>query len=69
MIVATLIGCVGSYLNWGFGLVLGGIVAKKLASLLAEHGQKPDVLLLSRDQSDQFARITGTLLRVYGGRE
>jgi hypothetical protein len=28
-----------------------------------------NVLLLSRDQSDQFARITGTLLRVYGGRE
>lgn len=31
IIVATLIGGVGSYLNWGFGLVLGGIVAKKLA--------------------------------------
>ncbi|KAA5834404.1 TIGR00366 family protein [Saccharopolyspora hirsuta] len=29
--VATLIGSVGSYLNWGFGLVIGGIVAKKLA--------------------------------------
>lgn len=29
--VATLIGAVGSYLNWGFGLVIGGIVAKKLA--------------------------------------
>ncbi len=31
IIVATLIGGVGSYLNWGFGLVIGGIVAKKLA--------------------------------------
>ncbi|ELW9439783.1 short-chain fatty acid transporter [Pluralibacter gergoviae] len=31
IIVATLIGAVGSYLNWGFGLVIGGIVAKKLA--------------------------------------
>lgn len=31
VIVATLVGCVGSYLNWGFGLVIGGIVAKKLA--------------------------------------
>ncbi|WP_022981469.1 short-chain fatty acid transporter [Ideonella sp. B508-1] len=31
VIVATLIGCVGSYLNWGFGLVLGGIVGRKLA--------------------------------------
>jgi short-chain fatty acids transporter len=31
IIVATLVGCVGSYLNWGFGLVIGGIVAKKLA--------------------------------------
>jgi short-chain fatty acids transporter len=32
VIVATLIGCIGSYLNWGFGLVIGGIVAKKLAT-------------------------------------
>ena len=24
-------GCVGSYLNWGFGLVIGGIMARKLA--------------------------------------
>src|SRR5690606_26657494 len=24
-------GGIGSYLNWGFGLVIGGIVAKKLA--------------------------------------
>lgn len=31
IIVATLVGGIGSYLNWGFGLVLGGIVAKKLA--------------------------------------
>ncbi len=31
IIVATLIGGIGSYLNWGFGLVIGGIVAKKLA--------------------------------------
>lgn len=32
IIVATLVGGVGCYLNWGFGLVLGGIVAKKLAT-------------------------------------
>jgi len=31
IIVATVVGCVGSYLNWGFGLVIGGIIAKKLA--------------------------------------
>lgn len=31
VIVATLVGGVGSYLNWGFGLVIGGIVARKLA--------------------------------------
>lgn len=31
IIVATLAGCVGSYLNWGFGLVIGGIMARKLA--------------------------------------
>ncbi|MCZ2497966.1 short-chain fatty acid transporter [Xylophilus sp. Kf1] len=31
IIVATLVGGVGSYLNWGFGLVIGGIVARKLA--------------------------------------
>jgi len=31
IIVATLVGCIGSYLNWGFGLVIGGIIAKKLA--------------------------------------
>jgi len=29
--VATLVGGVGSYLNWGFGLVIGGVVARKLA--------------------------------------
>ena len=32
IIVATIVGGVGCYLNWGFGLVLGGIVAKKLAT-------------------------------------
>ncbi|WP_251555186.1 short-chain fatty acid transporter [Neobacillus muris] len=31
IIVATLVGGIGSYLNWGFGLVIGGIMAKKLA--------------------------------------
>jgi short-chain fatty acids transporter len=31
IIIATVIGCVGSYLNWGFGLVIGGVIAKKLA--------------------------------------
>lgn len=31
VIVATLVGAIGSYLNWGFGLVIGGIIAKKLA--------------------------------------
>ncbi|MFX8429747.1 TIGR00366 family protein, partial [Acinetobacter baumannii] len=31
IVVATLAGAIGSYLNWGFGLVLGGIIAKKLA--------------------------------------
>ncbi|NUK31366.1 short-chain fatty acid transporter [Parageobacillus sp. VR-IP] len=31
IVVATLVGGIGSYLNWGFGLVIGGIVAKKLA--------------------------------------
>jgi short-chain fatty acids transporter len=31
VVVATLVGAIGSYLNWGFGLVIGGIVAKKLA--------------------------------------
>ena len=34
----------------GLGKRVAGIVAKKLASLLAEHGQKPDVLLLSRER-------------------
>lgn len=32
IIVATLVGGIGSYLNWGFGLVIGGIIAKKLAT-------------------------------------
>lgn len=32
IIVATLVGGIGCYLNWGFGLVIGGIVAKKLAT-------------------------------------
>jgi len=32
IIVATLVGGIGSYLNWGFGLVIGGVVAKKLAT-------------------------------------
>jgi short-chain fatty acids transporter len=32
IIVATLVGAVGSYINWGFGLVIGGIVARKLAA-------------------------------------
>lgn len=31
VMVATLVGGIGSYLNWGFGLVVGGIVARKLA--------------------------------------
>ena len=32
IIVATLVGGIGSYLNWGFGLVIGGIIARKLAT-------------------------------------
>ena len=28
IIVATLVGGIGSYLNWGFGLVIGGVVAR-----------------------------------------
>lgn len=31
IIIATLVGGVGSWLNWGFGLVMGGIIAQKLA--------------------------------------
>ena len=31
IIMATVVGCVGSYLNWGFGLVIGGIMARKFA--------------------------------------
>ena len=30
--VAVLVGGVASYLNWGFGLVIGGVIAKKLAT-------------------------------------
>ena len=32
IVVATLVGAMGSYLNWGFGLVIGGVVAQKLAT-------------------------------------
>ena len=32
IIVATLIGGIGSYLNWGFGLIVGALVARKLAA-------------------------------------
>jgi short-chain fatty acids transporter len=32
VVVATLVGLGGTYLNWGFGLIIGGIVAKKLAA-------------------------------------
>lgn len=31
IIVATLVGASGSYLNWGFGLIVGALVARKLA--------------------------------------
>ncbi|MNQ70768.1 Short-chain fatty acids transporter [compost metagenome] len=31
VVVATVVGGVGCYLNWGFGLVIGGLVARKLA--------------------------------------
>lgn len=31
IIIATLVGGIGSWLNWGFGLVMGGIMAQKLA--------------------------------------
>ena len=31
IIIATLVGAIGSYLNWGFGMVIRGIVAQKLA--------------------------------------
>jgi short-chain fatty acids transporter len=30
--IATLVGCIGCYFNWGFGLIVGSIMAKKLAS-------------------------------------
>jgi len=32
IIAATLVGGIGSYLNWAFGLIIGGIIARKLAS-------------------------------------
>ena len=32
IVMATIVGGLASYLNWGFGLVLGGIVARKLAT-------------------------------------
>ncbi|MBB2893585.1 short-chain fatty acid transporter [Flexivirga oryzae] len=32
IVIATLVGGIASYLNWGFGLVIGGVIAKKLAS-------------------------------------
>lgn len=31
IITATLAGSIGCYLNWGFGLVIGGVIAKKFA--------------------------------------
>lgn len=31
IIVATLVGGIGSYLNWGFGLIIGVVIARKLA--------------------------------------
>jgi short-chain fatty acids transporter len=31
IVMATVVGSIASYINWGFGLVLGGIVARKLA--------------------------------------
>ncbi|WP_165364249.1 TIGR00366 family protein [Sporolactobacillus sp. THM19-2] len=31
VIIATVAGSIGCYLNWGFGLVIGGVIAKKLA--------------------------------------
>jgi short-chain fatty acids transporter len=34
VVVATLVGAVASYINWGFGLVVGGILARKLAAKL-----------------------------------
>jgi Short chain fatty acids transporter len=32
IVVATLVGAIGCYLNWGFGLVIGSIMARKLAA-------------------------------------
>ena len=40
VIAATLVGGIGSYLNWGFGLVIGGIIAKKIALNLRAKGVK-----------------------------
>lgn len=31
IIAATLVGGIGSYLNWAFGLIVGAVVARKLA--------------------------------------
>lgn len=31
VILATLVGGLGSYINWGFGLIVGSIIARKLA--------------------------------------
>ncbi|MFC7391607.1 short-chain fatty acid transporter [Scopulibacillus cellulosilyticus] len=31
IIIATVVGCIGCYINWGFGLIVGGVIAKKLA--------------------------------------
>lgn len=32
IVTATLVGGIGSYLNWGFGLIIGGVIARKLAT-------------------------------------
>ncbi|AJZ57039.1 short chain fatty acid transporter family protein [Paraburkholderia fungorum] len=32
IVLATVVGGIASYINWGFGLVLGGVVARKLAT-------------------------------------
>ena len=37
IIVATLVGGIGSYLNWGFGLVIGGVVAKLALKVKGVH--------------------------------
>lgn len=33
-ILVTVVGAVGSYLNWGFGLIIGAIMARKLAGMI-----------------------------------